>query len=41
MTSKESLNAPNAIANFAVNSSGTNAIVDFAENYSERFAVTP
>ncbi len=32
---------PNDIANFAVNFFGTNSIVDFAENYSERLVVTP
>ena len=41
MTSQERLNAPNYIANFAVNSSGTNSIVNFAENCSERFVVLP
>ena len=38
---QESLNAPNYTANFAVDSSGTNSIVIFAENDSERFVVMP
>ena len=29
------MNASNFIANFAVNSNGTNSIVNFAENYTE------
>ena len=29
------------VVNFAVNSIGSNSIVNFAENYSERFAVAP
>jgi hypothetical protein len=32
-------NRPNYIANFAVNSSGTNSVVNFAENYFEQFDV--
>ncbi len=30
----------NVFENFAVNSNGTNYIVNFAENYFERFCVT-
>jgi len=39
LTSQESLNVQNYIANVAVNSSGTNSVVDFAENYFERFCM--